>query len=94
MYLLNSVGYMHSFTILQTTPHTAMYMLLITQLQKINNRNIIFMSIAGPGFSFCVCGTYPSVNVSQQSAYSLGDISKTWLHYCQECLLVNLKYCV
>ena len=34
MYLLNSVGYMHSFTILQTTPHTAMYMLLITQLQK------------------------------------------------------------
>ena len=50
------------------------------------------MSIAGPGVSFCVCGTYPSVNVSQQSAYSLGDISKTWLHYCQECLLVNLKY--
>ena len=30
--------------------------------------------------------------MSQQSAYSLGDISKTWLHYCQESLLVNLKY--
>ena len=33
------------------------------------------MSIAGPGVSFCVCGTYPSVNVSQQSAYTVWEIS-------------------
>ena len=36
-------------------------MLLITQLQKINNRNIIFMSIAGPGFSFFVCMWHLSI---------------------------------
>ena len=67
MYLLNSVGYVHSFTILQTTPHTAMYVTYYT-VTKDHNRNVIFMSIAESWFLFVYVAPIHLLMCHKQSA--------------------------